>query len=181
MNVWSRAVVAGTLMVIGLLSGGGAVAEARTTAGVQSERPATVENRARWPWPVTPTRVLAAFRAPASEYGAGHRGVDLQASQGQTVESPTAAVVKFRGEVAGRPVLSLTTAEGLTITLEPVLSELNAGDAVAAGELLGTVGLGGHCSERCIHLGVIADGNYLNPMRFLGTGQRARLLPLFDG
>lgn len=181
MNVSGRAAVIGTLVLVGLLSGGGAVAEVRTPAGVQSERPAAVGNRARWPWPVTPTRVLAAFQAPASEYGAGHRGVDLQASPGQTVQSPTAAVVKFRGEVAGRPVLSLTTAEGLSITLEPVLSELHAGDAVAAGEVLGRVGLGGHCSERCIHLGVIANGSYLNPMRFFDTAQRARLLPLFDG
>jgi murein DD-endopeptidase MepM/ murein hydrolase activator NlpD len=121
--------------------------------------------------PVTPVRIMAAFRAPTTAFGPGHRGVDLVASLGQSVSSPISGVISFRGEVAGRPVLTLN--DGVrTVTLEPVSSSLKAGTPVFSGQFLGTVGVGGHCSLRCVHLGLRVAGEYRNPLRL-----HARLLP----
>ena len=51
-------------------------------------------------------------------------------------------------------------------SFEPVASELQAGDAVARGQPLGTVTAGGHCRTECLHLGARVDDAYVNPMRF---------------
>lgn len=121
--------------------------------------------------PVTPVRVVAAFRAPTSTFGAGHRGVDLAATPGQSIASPISGVISFRGDVAGRPVLTIN--DGLrSVSLEPVSSNLRAGTPVFSGQFLGTVAVGGHCSMRCVHLGLRIAGEYHNPLRI-----HARLLP----
>ena len=121
--------------------------------------------------PVTPVRVVAPYRAPADAYAPGHRGIDLGARPGQLVVSPIAGTVAFRGMVAGRPVISVTEGRRI-VSLEPVTSTLEPGTAVFAGQALGTVGPGGHCSLRCVHLGLRVDGRYVNPLVL-----HARLVP----
>lgn len=121
--------------------------------------------------PVAPMRVLAPFQAPAHAFGPGHRGVDLAADLGQKVMSPIHGTVSFRGTIAGRAVISI--ADGNRVfSLEPVLSQLPIGTVVDAGQSLGRVGIGGHCSLRCVHLGLRVDGIYQQPLRL-----HARLLP----
>ncbi len=47
----------------------------------------------RWRWPLAGNReVVEPFRAPAHEYGAGHRGVDLDASIDAVVTPPQMAL-----------------------------------------------------------------------------------------
>ncbi|GAA1832505.1 M23 family metallopeptidase [Agromyces salentinus] len=131
-----------------------------------------------WTWPTPiPIRVLAPFRAPPTPYAAGHRGVDLRATQGEAIVAPAPGVVTFAGPVAGRPVISIDHGGGVVSSMEPIEASVAVGDRVAQGAAIGTVGDGEHC-EDCIHLGVRIDGEYVSPMLFLGGVPWAILLPL---
>lgn len=131
----------------------------------------------RWKPPLgRPLNVVGPYRSPPSPYESGHRGIDLLAAQGEAVMAPVAGVISFAGTVVERPVISLSVDDGTIVSLEPVMSVLHAGDVVPRGGLLGTVAVGGDCSNECIHLGVRVDGHYVNPMRFFRG--RPILLPL---
>ena len=90
---------------------------------------------------------------------------------GQSVTSPISGTITFRGEVGGRPVLSISDGRRM-VSLEPVTTSMAVGQYVAAGQTFGSVALGGHCSLRCVHLGLRIDGEYRNPLRV-----HAHLLP----
>ena len=119
--------------------------------------------------------IIAAYTAPEHTYAAGHRGVDLAAESGAPVFAPAGGTVAFAGPVAGRNTISVRVDARTVYALEPVTSELRAGDAVRMGALIGEVSPGGHCSDRCVHLGVRVDNVYVNPAVFLVT--RPVLLP----
>lgn len=129
-----------------------------------------------WQRPVE-GRILEPYRAPAQEYGPGHRGVDFVSDVTASVRAPEAGVVAFRGAVAGRPVITIDHGSGLVLTLEPVDSELKSGDSVARGEQVGTVNVGGHSPVGALHVGVRFNGEYINPMLMFGEVERAVLLP----
>ena len=132
----------------------------------------------RWRWPLAGQHtVLAPYRAPAHEYGAGHRGVDLGTSLGAVVTSPADGVVAFRGTVVDRPLLTIEHPGGLTSTFEPVESSLVPGQAVTAGQEIGVVDAGGHTAAGALHVGVRREGEYINPMLLFGDVPRAVLLP----
>ena len=130
---------------------------------------------AGWVWPTDPVRVVRAFEAPAHAYGPGHRGLDLAASSG--VRAPADGRIAFAGNVAGRAVVTIDHGDGLVTTLEPVITELAVGDAVARGARVGVVSTGGHTAAGEVHFGVRLDGVYVNPLRLLGGVPRAVLLP----
>ena len=133
-----------------------------------------------WLWPVAaPHAVARPYLAPATPYSAGHRGVDLASAAGATVLAPADGVVRFSGWVVDRPVLSVTHADGVVSSYEPVESTLAEGDVVHRGDLIGTL-LAGHCRAPCLHLGVRIDGEYVSPLLFLGGQPRAVLLPVRD-
>lgn len=137
---------------------------------------APVVGRATWAWPVAPPHSIARpFIAPATPYGPGHRGVDIE-STGVEVFAPESGVVSFAGVVAGRPVLAIRHPGGLVSSGEPVSSTVAAGDVVARGQLVGIL-LPGHCSGLCLHFGVRLDGQYVSPLAYLGGIPRAVLLP----
>lgn len=122
-----------------------------------------------------PMRVSNHFSLPGGPYQAGHRGLDLPGSVGQTIRSPSSGTVTFVGWVVDRPVLSLRIDENTVASFEPVESELSIGDRVLRGAALGEIAAGGHCSERCLHLGVRVNDEYVNPLRYLRP--RPVLLP----
>lgn len=130
-----------------------------------------------WAWPVVTREVIVPFRAPAHEYGAGHRGIDIAATPGEVVRSPADGIVAFRGAVVDRQLLTIDHGSGLVTTFEPLVSTLNPGDIVAAGDEIGTVDVGGHARPGTLHLGVRLDGDYINPMLLFGGVPRAVLLP----
>jgi murein DD-endopeptidase MepM/ murein hydrolase activator NlpD len=135
--------------------------------------------QAGWAWPVGPPREVARpFEAPASRYAAGHRGIDLVAGEGDPVRSPADGVVTFVGRVVDRPVLSIQHAGDLVSSFEPVTATVNEGDRVQAGQVVGVVATGAHCTARCVHFGVRRHGQYISPILFLGGLARAVLLPL---
>jgi len=135
-------------------------------------------HRALWRWPLDGARgVVSAYRAPAHEYGAGHRGVDLATTTGAAVRAPAEGTVAFRGTVVDRRLLTIEHAGGLVSTLEPLESTLSPGDPVSAGDEIGRVASGGHATPGTIHLGVRVDGHYINPLVLFGEIPRAVLLP----
>jgi murein DD-endopeptidase MepM/ murein hydrolase activator NlpD len=124
-------------------------------------------------------RVTRRFDPPASDYGAGHRGVDLAGQPGQPVLAAGAGVVLFAGMVAGRPVISVVHANGLRTTYEPVQPSVAAGQAVARGSPIGRLleGHAGCAAAACLHWGLRRGDAYLDPLQLL-TVPRVRLLPV---
>lgn len=130
-----------------------------------------------WSWPIEPPRmVVGPYVAPATPYGAGHRGIDLRSSAGAAVYAPADGVVYFAGVVVDRPVLSLRHSGGLMSSFEPVDSTLVPGAIVHRGDRIGTL-LPGHCTSPCLHFGVRLYGQYVSPLKYLGGIPRSVLLP----
>ncbi len=126
-----------------------------------------------------PPLILTPFTAPASRYGAGHRGVDLAATVAAPVRAAGGGVVVYAGVLAGRGVVSVEHDGGLRTTYEPVTARVRAGDRVESGQLIGAVQAGHRaCAPaNCLHWGArLPDRVYLDPMSLLGPW-RVRLLP----
>lgn len=131
-----------------------------------------------WTWPVDGARtVTTPFRAPAHDYGPGHRGMDMSAPVGTVVGAPADGVVAFRGVVVDRPLLTIDHGDGLVTTFEPLDSTLSPGTVVVLGQEIGTVARGGHTPAGELHLGVRYHDVYINPMSMFGDVPRAILLP----
>jgi murein DD-endopeptidase MepM/ murein hydrolase activator NlpD len=130
---------------------------------------------ARWSWPIAGAHpITRPFIAPATEYSAGHRGIDIAATG--DVVAPADGVVHFVGFVVDRPVLSISHPGGVLSSYEPVESSLHEGDVVERGEVIGHI-MPGHCAQPCLHFGVRVDGEYVSPMLFLGGIPYSVLLP----
>lgn len=131
-----------------------------------------------WSWPTAGKReVVEPFRAPAHDYGPGHRGIDIGAGQGAPITAPADGVVAFRGVVVDRPLLTIDHGDGHVSTFEPLESALAPGSVVRAGDGIGTVAVGGHAPAGTLHLGVRLNDVYINPMLLFGGVPRAVLLP----
>ncbi|BDZ38418.1 hypothetical protein GCM10025863_10320 [Microbacterium suwonense] len=131
-----------------------------------------------WRWPVHGRHdVVAPFRASAHDYAAGHRGMDIAVQSDAEVHSPAAGVVAFRGTVVDRPLITIDHGGGYVTTLEPVVSERDPGDVIAAGDVVGTAAAGGHAVRGTLHVGVRVEGRYVNPRGLFGAVPRAVLLP----
>ncbi len=142
----------------------------------------STEDQYRWLLPlpgVSPGAIISAFDPPASQFGAGHRGVDFPASQGEQVTAVGSGVVLFAGSIAGKPVVSIELANPIghsssaaRTTYEPVSALVATGDFVYAGTVIGLVDFSGsnagHCRGSCLHFGLKVmtepSAHYLNPM-----------------
>lgn len=140
-----------------------------------------------WQWPLPPPhQVIAPFDAPEDRYGPGHRGIDIAApAAGTVVVAVAPGTIRFSGMVAGRGVVSVTHADGLISTYEPVSGSVTAGEQVDAGTALGTL-VGGselsHCpGSVCLHLGARRGEDYVDPLLLLGGHGPSVLLPWAGG
>lgn len=133
-----------------------------------------------WEWPLAGRpRVLRGFAPPAQPWLAGHRGTDLSASPGAEVRAAGAGTVGYAGPLADRGVVTVLHPGGLRTTYLPVQPSVRRGQAVAVGEVIGTLqDVPGHCPAACLHWGLLRDRAYLDPLLLLGHGQ-VRLLPLW--
>jgi len=111
-----------------------------------------------------PGAVVEDFQAPASDYGPGHRGVDLEAGAGDEVLAALDGVVSFAGPVAGTTYVTVDHDGGLSTTYGD-LTDLRVaeGDEVAAGEVLGV--LAG--TATALDWGARLDGGYVDPLSLL--------------
>ncbi len=129
-----------------------------------------------WDWPVEKVGVARGYEAPASEFGPGHRGIDLKATTGDRVLAIRDGIVDFVGQVALTPTVSLVHEGGWRSSYQPVVSPLHVGQSVTAGQTIGAVGEPTEHSS-CLHLGLKYQGLYLSPLAVLGSIPRAVLLP----
>lgn len=133
--------------------------------------------RARWTWPAPSHVVVRPWEAPETEYGPGHRGLDVAAPPGAPVVAVAAGTVTFAGPVGGRSVVTVDHGGGLVSTLDAVDPRVVTGDHVEQGDPVGTVAPG-HCAdEPCLHLGARLDGRYVDPAAFLPRAAWPVLLP----
>ena len=110
--------------------------------------------RTVWLWPVGQPAVIADFDPPDRPWLSGHRGVDLQASDGDELYAPADGIISFAGSVGGKSVVSVNHGD-LVSTFEPAHTEGVAGTAVRRGDVIGEVGgASDHCDGRCLHWGV---------------------------
>lgn len=84
-------------------------------------------------------QVIRAADIPDAVWEPGHRGVDLQASPGQVIVASRGGTVAFAGVVAGTPVVSISHADGIRTTYEPVVARVRAGQKVRRGEDIGVL------------------------------------------
>jgi len=112
------------------------------------------------------------FERPESEYGSGHRGIDLKLDE---VSSPVDGEVSFVGKVFTRELITIESRHG-KFSFEPVCSELSKGDLVSAGQIIGTrcveSDYSEHC-EGCVHIS-FRDPEYRNPLWVLGLREPSR-------
>lgn len=141
-------------------------------------QPAELEPRFSWPLSPVP-QVTRPFQQPETDYGPGHRGVDLAAAPGQQVLAAGPGVVIFSGQVAGQGVVSIDHDGGLRTTYEPISPTVPAGTQVFAGQQIGAVNPGhpGCPVAACLHWGVRRGDEYLNPLALIRTESVIRLKP----
>ena len=127
-----------------------------------------------WVWPIVGAEILLPFAPPVNQWSAGHRGIDIAANEGQQIRAIASGRVLFTGSIAGRGVISIVhpaSLHELRSTYEPVSANVKTGDLVEAGQIIGTVSIGGHCSHRCLHLGLktmkSSGPQYLDPLSVL--------------
>lgn len=152
-------------------------------AGTVPVAPAAVQPRARWQWPLPgePT-VVREFDPPEERWLPGHRGADLGGQTYAPVSAVADGTVTYSGSIAGVGIISVTHADGIRSTYQPVINRVEQGARVAGGDHLGQLGVwGSHCLIRaCLHLGAVrGEDHYLDPLLFLQSWELT-LLPHSD-
>lgn len=142
---------------------------------VAASPPVHAQSSDPWTWPLDDHAIGERFDPPASEYGPGHRGVDLKATAGDAVRAVAAGQVVYAGQVGGVGVVTIDHGPERS-TYQPVKARVRVGDAVRPGQAIGTLlGSPSHCSGACLHLGRLVGDDYLDPLELLGGG-RFRLI-----
>jgi murein DD-endopeptidase MepM/ murein hydrolase activator NlpD len=132
-----------------------------------------------WTWPALGP-IVRPYDPPSSPYGTGHRGIDIGVPSGTVVVAPTGGTVSFAGSVGGRLFVTVDHGSGLTSTSSWVASLLvRRGEVVAAGQPIATSGT---CHpgdlEPCLHFGVRLEGEYRDPLDYLGPIEVWRFIRL---
>ncbi|MDQ3956091.1 MAG: peptidoglycan DD-metalloendopeptidase family protein [Actinomycetota bacterium] len=109
------------------------------------------------------------YDAPASAWGAGHRGIDYAVASGEVVRAAGAGTVSFAGAVAGGLVVSIDHGAGLKSTYSILTRvDVTTGDEVAEGQFIGVTGKAHPGAFDDLHFGVKLDGDYVDPVLYLG-------------
>jgi hypothetical protein len=121
------------------------------------------------------------YLAPMTEYGQGHRGIDLPANLSDLVISPASGQISFRGKVGFRDLITISFGNGFKASMEPVCSDLEENTFVEQGEVIGNVCLPDleyvwHCSETCLHFGTRSERGYFSPLALAGDLSPSRLV-----
>ncbi|WP_109474740.1 murein hydrolase activator EnvC family protein [Ornithinimicrobium cavernae] len=122
----------------------------------------------QWPLPGQP-EVVKRFDPPEERWLPGHRGIDLAGMTTSPVLAVADGTVTYSGSIAGVGIVSVTHADGVRSTYQPVTDRISRGEQVAAGDRIGHLGaIGSHCLLRtCLHLGAVRGDEYLDPLLFL--------------
>ena len=111
------------------------------------------------------------FRAPATKYAAGNRGIDYATDEGQPVLAAADGVVTFAGRVGHGLHLVIAHDEGVRTSYSFLASvATRRGQRVTRGEPVAT-------ATRSLHFGARIGDVYVDPRDlFGGTGVRAHLV-----
>lgn len=135
----------------------------------------------QWLAPIPGVQILLDFAPAQQRWSVGHRGIDFAAKTGTRVQAIGPGTVIFAGTIAGKPVISIEHPDlGMRSTYEPVIGVVGQGDVVSGGQLIGSIArVGGHCADRCLHLGLKGPGlgEYRDPLSLWGS-RYAVLKPL---
>ncbi|TML56074.1 MAG: M23 family metallopeptidase [Actinobacteria bacterium] len=138
-----------------------------------------------WSWPVGgPVLTFFSFDR-AHPYAAGqHRGIDIGAAVGTSVEAPVSGSVSFAGSVPGSgKTVSILSAGGYSVTLVHLGAySVQRGEAVSEGEVVGAVGPSGNAEvpQPYVHLGVRLASDpqgYVDPLAYLPGQQPGPPVP----
>lgn len=124
-----------------------------------------------WEWPLPSHSVARGYDPPDTQYGPGHRGIDVAGAPGDVVRAVAPGTVRFAGDVAGKGVVVID--HGIEqSTYEPVTPRVSPGDAVVAGQPIGVLRTG-HCPGcgAILHLGRKSGTTYLDPLARLSKGR----------
>lgn len=178
-----RRMLAATLTAMGMMAVMMTMIPAGDVASAASNGPVGTGSvgacRAALSWPLETPVVVEPFDGPDKPWLPGHRGVDLQAGEGDELIAPADGVVSFSGTVAGKRVVSIRLSDGTVLTFEPAVTDLVVGTRVVRDEPFGMVAAGSdHCFGGCLHWGVRRGGSgYLDPQA-LAARRRIGLKPV---
>jgi murein DD-endopeptidase MepM/ murein hydrolase activator NlpD len=131
----------------------------------------------------SPHRLVRPYLQPASDYSAGHRGVDYEIEIGEPLFAPADGVITVSKVIVNRGVLAIKHGAGLLSELEPACSDVPVGTTVLKGEVIGWACSAAdaytqHCSvDSCLHFSLRLEGKYLSPLALIGGLNPSRLLP----
>jgi hypothetical protein len=112
------------------------------------------------------------FRAPASRYGSGNRGIEYATTPGTAVRAIGAGEVVFAGPVAGALHVTVRHPDGLRSSYSFLATiTVSRGDHVLRGDTVGT-------SADRLHLGVRHGDRYIDPALLFAAAVRVRLVPV---
>lgn len=135
-----------------------------------------------WMWPVI-APVLRIFDPPATQYGAGHRGIDIACARGAPVVAAATGVVTFAGSVGGQRYVTVDHGDGLATTYSYVDAvRVRKGQTVTRGQPVAACGTG-HPGSLIphVHLGVKrADGTYVDPLAVLAPAHVSSFVHLAE-
>jgi hypothetical protein len=130
--------------------------------------------------PPVPGAVVREYQEPAALFGSGHRGVDFSAAAGSPVRAANDGRVTFAGRVSGSLHVVVEHTGGIR-TSYSFLSRVDVqeGDAVRRGEVLGTAGGTGEGHRAgVVHFGARVGDRYFDPMRLFAPTDLTELVRL---
>jgi murein DD-endopeptidase MepM/ murein hydrolase activator NlpD len=139
---------------------------------------------ASWAPPVT-AAVIDGFRPPANPFGPGNRGLEYDTVAGDQVSAVAAGDVVFAGQVGGTRFVVVQHGPTRKVTYGYLVSaDVAVGDAVRAGDRIGSADVGFHLTLRVPQDAGAPDGSeiYVDPAPLLiGNCFVVRLVPVPDG
>ena len=122
--------------------------------------------------PPTDGIVVDPFRPPAHLGAPGNRGLEYATRPGSAVWAAAAGMVTFAGRVGAGRHVTVAHADGVRTSYSFLAGvAVRAGQAVAAGQVLGTAGTS-------FHFGARIGEAYVDPAVLLGIAGPTRLVPI---
>ena len=125
-----------------------------------------------WVMPCNYRKLTSPFghrTSPTAGASSFHKGVDLGAPEGTPIVASRAGVVTQAGSNGGLGIcVTINHGDGFSSVYGHMVSTVaHAGQAVAAGQLIGYVGSTGISTGNHLHFGISYNGEYVNPAQYL--------------